>query len=106
MTLENPSLNKQNKNLVQKGDHYYRNKRKQQIKQKLQKDYDSSLTESMPNPSSELSEDVESEASSCLQDEEEGIAQKPNVFNHFNKITSSEKKTANTSEIVSQNNVK
>lgn len=72
----------------------------------IQHGYDSELSESMPNPSSELTSDVVSDASSCIQDDEEGIARKPNVFKNFRKITTSERKTANDSDYVSQNNPK
>jgi hypothetical protein len=61
---------------------------------KIQPGYDSTITESMPIPSSELSSDI----SSWITDEDEGIARKPNVFKRNGKMTTSEKKTTNDSD--------
>ena len=65
------------------------------------KGYDSSLTESMPIPEDELMSDIYSKNSSWLEDEDEGVARKPNVFWNFQVMTTSEKKTANESDHIS-----
>lgn len=76
------------------------------INQSLQEGYDSSLTSSMPNPSDPYSKNDDSNVSSCIDDEDEGIARKPNVMGRHKKLGSSDKKTANDSEIISKENGK
>ena len=51
----------------------------------------------MPVPTDELDSDIYSNASSCLNEEDEGIARKPNIFQNFKTLPYSEKKTANDS---------
>lgn len=76
----------------------------QKIVKSIQDGYDSPLTSSALEPSNKLSEDVMSDASSCIQDEDEGITRKPNVFGNVTKTAVSDKKTANDSEVLSANN--
>lgn len=52
----------------------------------------------MPIPTDELQSDTPSETSSCLHDQEEGTARKPNVFGNYQTLPHSEKKTAVGSE--------
>ena len=51
----------------------------------MQNGYDSPYSESMPAVSSEFSTPAESDTSSCIQDEDEGTAQKPNVFKNLRR---------------------
>jgi hypothetical protein len=55
----------------------------------------------MPVPTSELNSDEPSELSSNIEDEPEGIAQKPNVFQNNHKANHSERKTAGGTDYAS-----
>ena len=55
----------------------------------------------MPIPTSELNSDEPSELSSNIEDEPEGIAQKPNVFQNNHKGNHSERKTAGGTDYAS-----
>lgn len=76
----------------------------QKIVKSIQDGYDSSLTSSNPDPSDKFSEEIISDASSWIQDEDEGVTRKPNVFGKGAKTAVSDKKTTNDSEVLSANN--
>jgi hypothetical protein len=59
------------------------------INQSLEDGYDSSLTSSGPDPSDPYSVPNESDLSSCINDEDEGKAQTPNVFSKYSPTKSS-----------------
>lgn len=106
MPLDRPKPDEEDKELAGFRSNKGSSKPMKASKNSFEDGYDSPLTESMPNPSSELCSEIMSDASSWIQDEEEGIARKPNIFRNFNKLTTSEKKTANDSDNNSQNNFK